>query len=338
MTALAGARAPGPDAPARAPRARLANWIFKPRGPEAGEVLLDRRRVFIFPSRYGLGFAVSLLAFLAASINYDLALGYVLTFYLAAAGLTAMLHTFGNQVQLRLSPLDAPAVFAGETAVFRVVLDNRRDDERAAIWVKSAHAAVAHDLPAASATVVEVRVPTARRGRLPAPRLTIDTRFPLGLFRAWSYWQPALDCLVYPAPAGAHLAFPEAPAGSGDGIPRGDGTEDFAGLREYRDTDNPRHLAWKTVARSLAAGTPLLAKQFTGAAAAECVLDLDALGAIPDFEARLSRLTRWVLDADAMRLRYALRLGARTLGPAQGEAHRRACLEALALAAPPPAA
>ena len=131
--------------------ARLSQWVFQPRGPETGEILLKQRRVFIFPTRHGFFFAFSLLAFLAASINYDLALGFVLTFFLAAAGLVAMLHTFRNQVHLVMRPLRAEAVFAGMDAVFELMLDNRRDDERAAVWLKTAHAATVQDLPAHTA-------------------------------------------------------------------------------------------------------------------------------------------------------------------------------------------
>ena len=317
-------------------RRRLSAWIFQPRGCEAGEVFLNQRRVFIFPTRYGFFFAFSLLAFLAASINYDLALGFVLTFFLASAGLVGMLHTFRNQVHLRLRPHKADPVFAGSRAAFEITLNNQRVDERAAIWLKTRHSAAAVDVPPESSHAMVLAVPTERRGWLAAPRITIDTRYPLGLFRAWSYWQPDLQCLVYPAPASSRLDFPAAPNGNGEGVPHGAGTDDFVGLREYRPGDSPRHIAWKAAARSLATGAPLPAKAFGGNAAAEITFDLDDFAAAMELEARLSQLTRWVLDADAMHLVYALKLGSRILEPGAGEAHRMACLKALALHQPVP--
>lgn len=318
---------------------RVARWLFQPRGPEAGEVLLKQRRVFIFPTRYGFFFAFSLLAFLAGSINYDLALGFVLTFFLAAAGLVAMLHTFHNQVHLVMRPLQAQPVFAGGSAVFEVVLDNRRDDERAALWLRTAYSQSVVDLAARSALVCTTTVPTARRGWLDAPRLTVDSRYPLGLFRAWSYWQPALRCLVYPTPAPAGTRFPAIPEGSGEGRNTAVGVDDFGGLRQYLITDNPRHIAWKAAANALATGAPLQTKQFLGAAAAEAIFDLADFPPACDLETRISQLTRWVLDADAASYVYTLRLGLhRVLGPAQGEPHRLACLRALALVEPLPAA
>ena len=318
-------------------RRRLRNWIFQPRGAETGTVILNQRRVFIFPTRYGFFFAFSLLLFLAASINYDLALGFVLTFYLASAALVAMLHTFRNQVHMRLMPLKADPVFAGGQAGFEVVVENQRDDERAALWLKTPDFAAAIDVPAKSKIVTVVQVPAPIRGWLPAPRITIETRYPLGLFRAWSYWQPALGCLVYPAPAAGQSDFPELPESGGEGAPRGRGTDDFTGLREYQANDSPRHIAWKSAARSFATGAPLPAKVFSGTAAAEIVFDLDAVAGKPGLEARLSRLTRHVLDADARRLRYSLKLGSRSIGPGEGDDHCTTCLKALALHEPLPA-
>ena len=63
---------------------------------------------------------------------------------------------------------------------------------------------------------------------------------------------------------------------------------------------------------------------------AEIVLDWRGLGGMPA-EARISRLARWVDEAERRNLRYRLRLPGESLGPAQGPAHRHACLRAQAL-------
>ena len=48
-------------------------------------------------------------------------------------------------------------------------------------------------------------------------------------------------------------------------------------------------------------------------------------------EQQLSRLCAWVLQAEQQGLDYGLRLGALEIKPAHGEAHKRRCLQALAL-------
>ena len=48
-------------------------------------------------------------------------------------------------------------------------------------------------------------------------------------------------------------------------------------------------------------------------------------------ERALSRLCAWVLAAERQEQDYGLRLATREIKPARGEAHKRRCLEALAL-------
>jgi len=98
-------------------------------------------------------------------------------------------------------------------------------------------------------------------------------------------------------------------------------------LRAYQLQDSPRHVAWKAAARS----DELLTKQFAGTAGAELWLDLAAVPRALGLEARVSRLAGWILAAERQGLRYGLRLPGLKLAPDQGDAHRAACLQALAL-------
>ena len=309
----------------------IFNWVFQPRGPESGDVFLNQRRVFIFPTRYGFLFVFSLFAMLAGSINYDLSLGFVLTFFLASAGLVAMLHTFRNQVHLTLRPLRAEPAFAGDAAAFELLLVNQKNFERASIWLRCVETSVATDVPAGQNAPATLCVPALARGWQTLPRLTVETRYPLGLLRAWSYWQPDMPCLIYPRPAVTGLALPLAPDGTGEGAPAGSGTDDFAGLREYNASDNPHHIAWKSATLALETGGPLLTKHFFGSATRDLILNLEALPASLGLEEKLSQLTRWVLDAETAKTAYRLVLGAQDIGPGLGESHRIECLRALAL-------
>jgi len=155
----------------------------------------------------------------------------------------------------------------------------------------------------------------------------LETRFPLGIFRAWSYVEPEAHCLVYPRPE--RSALPPASGESAIGGLRSPvpGNDDYAGLRAYQLSDSPRHVAWKAVARS----EDMLTKQFTGEAAAELWLDWGRLPAGLGVEQRLSRLAGWVLAADRAGRHYGLRLPGVEFAPGHGDRHRAACLQALAL-------
>lgn len=309
-------------------RNHLYNWLFQIRGPHTGPIVLVQRRVFILPTRQGLVFAGVLVLMLVGSINYALSLGFVLTFLLVGLGLNAMIYTFRNLARLIVSGGRVHPVFAGDTASFPVHLENPGYISRHAIGLTAdKKTAVYADVPARQSAVVSIGIPAPHRGRLRPGRLTIFTRYPLGLYYAWSYLDFGSHCLVYPRPAPAGTPLPAAAAGAGSGTLQGRGQEDFSGLRQYSPGDSPRHIAWKAVAR----GEELLTKQFSGRANTELWLDWRHLSARLDTEQKLSCLARWVLDAHAAGLSYGLRIPGRTVDPAQGEAQRERCLEALAL-------
>src|SRR3954470_18555385 len=102
----------------------LSTWLFQFRAPERGEIVLVQRRIFILPTRAGLGFGATLVLMLAGSINYALSLGFVLPFLLVSVGMTALLHSFRNLAGLRVAAGKTGPVFAGETARFTIAIRN----------------------------------------------------------------------------------------------------------------------------------------------------------------------------------------------------------------------
>jgi uncharacterized protein (DUF58 family) len=314
--------------PAAALREQFIRWALRVRPPEESPITLGQRRVYVLPTRAGLGFAAALLTMLVGSINYNLGLGYVLTFLLAGLGVVAILHTFRNLVRLKVSRGRTPPAFAGERAAFHLVLGSDTERRALRLWLPDGED-IAVDVPAHDTADACLHLPTTRRGWLVLPRVGIETTWPLGLIRAWAYCAPDLRCLVYPRPAAKAPPLPWASGEQGGRRTGGRGSEDFAGLRDHHPADPPRHVAWKTVAR-LGDEAPLLTKQFDGAATARIWLDWqDAPG--DDSEARLSVLTRWALDAHAAGLDWGLRLPERRIEPGSGEEHLQAALTALAL-------
>lgn len=308
-------------------------YLFRLRTAEEGEVFLPQRRIFIVPTRAGLTFGIMLLVLFLCSINYNLSLGFALTFLLASCAIVGMHLTFRNLAYLHLSPGRTASVFAGEAAQFNLHLHNRRPYERYAIrlaFIADGIASVPHftDIAANAASDVTLSTAALERGWLMAPRIRLQTSFPLGLLQAWAYWQPAMRVLVYPHPEPDSPPLPLTTGEQSDG--RGSaGHDDFAGIRAYQAGDSIRHMAWRQIARSNDGA--LVTKQFEGGAASELALDYRQLPTNMDVEQKLARLTNWVLMAEARGLPYAFRLGQLYLPPAIGPAHQAACLQALAL-------
>jgi uncharacterized protein (DUF58 family) len=310
-------------------RSRLQAWLFR-HGPDTGPVTLGQRRIYILPTRAGLGFAAALATMLIGAINYNLSLGHALVFLLAGLGLAAMLATFRNLLGLTIAPGRAEPVFAGETAHFTLRLSEQRGEPRRALTLTAGDSTPSTiNTPANGDSNVVLQVTTTQRGRLRLPRVRLESRYPLGFFVAWTVVEPPVFCLIYPRPLLSPLPPPTAISRSGSHA--GDsGQEDFAGLRPRQPADPLRHVAWKAAAREVG-DRPLPVKQFAGGADTELWLDWADLPGNADLETKLSQLTGWVLAAEAEGLPYGLRLPPQHFPPAHGGSQRTACLEALAL-------
>jgi uncharacterized protein (DUF58 family) len=311
-------------------RSRLRHWLSTLGGSPALPLMLDRRRIFVLPTGAGLAFGCALIAMLLTAINYTLSLGFALVFMLAGLGQVALLHAFRNLYALRLRDTMPEPVFAGQTARFPIWLDNEAARPRPALQFAMPGIAPSRiDLDPRQSRVVTLNMPTTRRGWLAPGRITVSTRYPLGLIRAWSYATPTQPCLVLPQPEPGRPPLPAAASGETGAHPSGEGSEEFAGLRDHRAADSPRHIAWKTSART--PDSPLLTKQFTGSSGGDLWLDFAQLPAALSLEQRLSRLTGWVIDADAAGLHYGLSLPGLRIPPSGGPSHRARVLRALAL-------
>jgi uncharacterized protein (DUF58 family) len=295
--------------------------------PEPGPVVLSQRRVYILPTRHGTLFAFALALMLFSSINYGLSLGFILTFLLAGMGVVAVLHTYRNLAHLSVDAGRVEPAFVGEPVRFHLHFDNAQRFDRIAIEARCPPAQATIDVPANSSASLALALPAERRGWLRLSRVTLQTRYPVGLLRAWSYVRPDVRALVYPRPDDSALPPLSVVPGEAEAAQAGAGTDDFFGLRPYQAGDSPRHIAWKSVARE----DIVLTKQFIGRGVSELWLDWANLPVAFDVEARLSRLTRQVLLAEEAHVAYGLRLPGQTFGPDLGESHCQACLKALAL-------
>ena len=315
-------------------RARLRAWWMARLLP-ADSLTLTQRRVYILPTSAGLLLAATLAVLLIGSINYQLNLGYLLTFLLAGCAAAGMAVGYANLRGLTLQAAPPQPVFAGHLALLDVQLVNARRSPRLAIGiarygVPGQGSAPAHwiwaDVPGQGQATARISWLPPRRGLWPAPLLTAETRYPLGVFRVWTVWRPAARVLVYPAPEAPCPPLPRsAPvAGAGPaGRTRAGG--EFDGVRAYRHGDPLKLLVWKKYARS----GELISRDTQTRQRQELWLDFARAGALAP-EQRLSRLTAWVLAADAQGVSYGLRLPGLSIAPGSGSAQRLRCLEALA--------
>ncbi|MDX9967406.1 MAG: DUF58 domain-containing protein [Hydrogenophaga sp.] len=316
-------------------RARLRHW-FHSRLPRTDTLALTQRNVYILPTRAGAMLALTLVLLLVASINYQLNLGYLLTFLLAGCAAMGMHVSHANLRGLSLHLTPPAPVHAGTAVQLEIRLANPGRQTRYGIGLSlddTGHGQPPAwtDVPGQGNATVHVAWQVPSRGWHPVPVLSASTRFPLGTFRVWTVWRPATRLLAYPAIETHPPPLPPGepqPGHAGTPVARNAG--EFDGVRTYRRGDPLHAVVWKKAAQAMAAGRDdLVSRDTSGSQRALLWLDYASCGA-PDPESRLSRLTAWVLQADRLDLAYGLRLPGHQIAPDRGAAHRSRCLEALA--------
>lgn len=308
---------------------RLQQWaerrlpaLTRYRRPEPLPIELHRRRIYIVPTAFGIGFSVLLLVMLVGALNYSNNAALLLTCLLGAASAASMLVAFRSLDGLRLSHLGSGHAVAGEPMV--VTLTFHSDRLRQAIRIDLEGNEVAFMLDGDQPAAIRIMLNTEIRGWQALPRLRLWSTWPLGLFRVWSWLYPGQSVLVWPRPEVAGPS-PQAPAEDAQHmrLHRGD---DLAALRDYRAGDPQRHIAWKASARH----DHLMVKDFEQPQTRpQWQLDWRQLRGMDD-ESRISRLARWLNEAHAQQRQVSLWLPAEQIPSGSGPVHHVRCMNALA--------
>lgn len=307
-------------------RNRIAAWARRRQGLDVPPFSFHRRRIYILPTGLGMAFTVMLVVMLIAGINYGSSAAMFLTFLLGGFTLVCMHQCHRNLLRVFFVSASAPPMFAGKPGVLRVVFSSDTSFARYGIEVAALKSPnVGTDIPVRGQSHVDVPLPPSKRGTLLVDRLYVSTSFPYNLFRAWTWVHFPIEVTVYPRPHGSLPMPSESGEKSGPRSMAIAGSDEWQGLRPFREGDSPRQVAWKAYAR----GAPLLVKEYTALGAELRVFDYSQLPQL-DIESRLEQLTRWIVDAESRGERYALVLPGRTFEADSGPQHRHECLSALA--------
>lgn len=309
-------------------------WLDR-RIPPASPITLTQRNIFIFPTPTGFAFGGLIGLLILGAINYQSSLVYGVAFLLGSLFLVTILYTFRNLSGLRLELAGARPGFVGEDIEFSVRIvrpaagnnrSRRRRRGREGIqlgWPRSIMQwAELYDQEAAT---VRLYLVAPRRGFFRPGRMLVETYYPLGLLRAWTWVDLGARALVYPRPLFEDLPQPGTGRREEGELIDPQGSEDFSDIRDYRPGDPIKHILWRSYAR----GGDLAVKRYASYLEPRLWLDLDAVRG--SLEERLSRLTGHALQATRLDREFGLRLGGVVLKPARGEAHLERVLRELAL-------
>ena len=306
-------------------RHRLERWIRRRGRVDPLPMTIDRRRVYVLPTKFGMFYGVLVVVMFLGALNYNNNPALLLSLLLLAAGLASLVYAHLQLSGMRIESIDAEPVHAGELLQVKIGLVASDGRMRSGLQLDCAHGHAVAATDANAIVYATLQVPTEKRGWLESGRLEVATTRPLGLACAWSWSWHGQGWLVYPAPEQDGPPLPDRGNGGQRAKPTSAG-DDIHQLRPYRPGDAPRAIAWKASARA----THLLTREYEQRVDADVLLDWNDVRHLP-WEHAISRLAHWIELAERHDRRYGLRppIG-RPLPADRGPLHRHACLDALA--------
>lgn len=300
-------------------------WLDR-RSPNVKQTTLTQRHIYIMPSRLGGYFLALLLLLLLVAINYQNNMIFLMVFLLASMFVVCVLHSYQNLSGLVIKQLYCRDAFINDWALLALQLksDNTPHQSLRLCWGEPYDEAIF--LQAGELKSLTLQFLPLERGYLQAPRLLIESFYPLGLLRTWTWLKVDSDAYVYPEPV--YQPFSQH-FGKGSDSDVGeqltyDG-EDFYGFSQYQQGDSLRRVNWSSYAK----GGSLMTKQFSQSNSTIIQLDYDDFSG--GVEQRLSALCYWIVRFTENDQSFSVNLAGQLYGPDQGLVYQTQLLQVLAV-------
>ena len=305
--------------------ARWNQWITK-RIPRAAQVTLNQKKLFIFPTHSGLALLGLLLVLLLIAINYENNLVYTLVFLLATVLVITVHVTFANLHNITISGGRNTPVFAGEAGAVAIKLSSRSRTRFDISFINGERTQLQAEVLPNAPGALDITVRPSERGVFFLGRLRVESDYPFGLVRCWSWIDVSQPLWVYPKPLQPPTLARQEASGSGLQTSPSQMGDDLYAFNAYRPGDPIKRIHWPSVARGAEPQVTVMADQSSDSS---FTIDFDDYPGI-DLETRLSWLCARVLSASRDKQRYSLVLPSATLSPNSGDRHRDAALMMLA--------
>jgi uncharacterized protein (DUF58 family) len=336
-------------------------WLNK-RIPAATQHHLNHHNIFIFPAKFGLLFLSLCLLLFVLGTNYQNNLMLLLCYFLLAIFLVNLLASYINFARIDLQIGKCPEVFVGDNLQIPLWLNANNDSHNLATSsttgrlhfkyqtnqhtstknTKFQHDQQSTEVDADALTnPIHLSQTCYQRGKLTLSRVTVQSFYPLGLYRCWTHLAFIHEITVFPKPIPCeiqlHISDHHRAKKSGGIVNVQAGHDDFSHLKAYQVGEPLNHVAWKQLAK----GRGMVSKQFSSmsnhigwlklsaeykkkALSSSTMLDKITL------DKELGELCYQVIELSRTQRTFGLDLGAQCITPNSGAGHRLACLRALA--------
>jgi hypothetical protein len=341
-------------------------WLNK-RIPAATQHHLNHHNIFIFPAKFGLLFLTLCVLLFLLGTNYQNNLMLLLCYFLLAIFLVNLLASYINFARIDLQIGKCPEVFVGDNLHIPLWLNANNDGNfltrspvngllhfkfQANKYKSSKKTKTQHNPPNtlvdsdAFSNPINLSQKCHQRGKLTLSRVTVESFYPLGLYRCWTHLAFSHQITVFPKPLPCeiqlHVGEHNNAKKSGEIANEQAGHDDFSHLKAYQVGEPLNHVAWKQLAK----GRGMVSKQFSSignhigwlklsteyknktfshlSMELETSLNNDALNK------ELGELCYQVIELSRTQRTFGLDLGMQCIVPNSGAGHRLACLHALA--------
>lgn len=306
---------------------RIKGWIDR---------LTRSHQTYIMPTGHGVVFLIGIVFMVLVGATYSNNLIYLLAFFLFAAFVVSMVQTHHNIAKLSVEVISVEDAYNGGWAQLDLKLHHSQKAYRQNVailfpdleWAERATGQLEFLSPKGQARV-SLSIKAKKRGRHSLPRIRLETKFPLGLFKSWRMLPLNGEAFVYPQAIGQkNLSSCRVSFGAqkGESAKASRGEEaDFHEHKAYQLGESSRRVDWKLYARKRLK----MIKSFEGRQEASFrFVYNESLGV--DTEARLSQLSTWIEEARSKKLMFELWLPNKKIEMASGAQHARMSLRELA--------
>tara|TARA_B110000971_G_C20036372_1_gene514459 strand:+ start:2302 stop:3246 length:945 start_codon:yes stop_codon:yes gene_type:complete len=232
-----------PERITRALAARRKRWL-------KGTWQIRQSNIFILPNRFGLYAGFLVLASFA--MGYKVQNNFILlaVIFLFLVFMLSLIASVRNLQGLEIEADVAPYYFAGERQYIRLVFRKKQPAFNLALHTDTE--TITLDM-SSGATSLMVPVGNFERGVHPIASIKVQTLFPFGIARAWSWINPPGDLVVAPkpkeyAPARYPRGNPAMASASDKKRQQNNFADELGDLRDYQDSDPPARIDWKRYA------------------------------------------------------------------------------------------
>ncbi|MGM0418508.1 MAG: DUF58 domain-containing protein [Thermodesulfobacteriota bacterium] len=290
---------------------------------------IDKKKVYILPSRPGLIFLSVILVIFVGSFNENNNMGLLFSFFLFSLLILTIKETRNALLHLKINSVNIENSFAGSKAKTEIFLASATEKkENIQIKINSNHTNI-DSIDQNSGARAVLFTDTFKRGIYEYPEIIVSSHYPYGIFNSWTYLMPPEKQIVWPKPANRAVSVTQLKnmqeENSKNAI-KNKHEDEFKGLREYEKGDSIKRISWKAYSR----GMGLLIKDFSTELKNEEVNILWDKINIKDTETKLSVICKTILDLESSDIKYGLKIPGFEIKPSQGLRHKNYCLEILA--------